>query len=326
MNLCVPSLLPFSFAVFAGAALVCPAAGQAAAAEAPSAVVGRILALAKEELQLVRSIKDEASAKAAAPRIAEIEKQCMELDAQMEERFSESLSADEEKKFLKTSEQLFDVMEEFPKELSRLDGVKFYGSEDLKKALSLNADANGEESLLPVGEEDAPLAAPQPMTAEQETAELARMAKLAKPDREFVQIIKGIRDEASFEAAQPALDKLTAEYAKLLPAPEIDNSYFNDTASETFRKAYDPVSRELALIHAEFERIAALDEEVESLLAESRTYDLLLRTHDLWFGVDSFGPEEAPGEGNNSTPSAAPAASGDTAKKDAQNIPAVPAS
>lgn len=318
MNLGAPFLLPFSCAAFAGAVLVCPAAGQAAAAEAPSAIIGRILALVKEELQLVRSIKDEASAKAAAPRIAEIEKQCMELDARMEALFSQPLSADEEKKFLKTSEQLFDLMGEFPKELSRLDVVKFYGSEDLKKSLSLNAEANSEESLLPVSEEDAPLAAPQPMTAEQEAAELARMAKLAKPDREFVQIIKGIRDEASYEAAQPALEKLANEYAKLLPAPEIDNSYFNDTASEAFRKVYDPVSKELALIHAEFERIAKLDDETEALLAESKTYDLLLRTHDLWFGVDSFGPDDAP-----SAPASgetAPASPGDTGK------PATPAS
>ncbi len=320
MDLFASSPLPFFFAAFAGAALVCPAAGQAAAEEAPSAIVGRILTLAKEELKLVRSIKDEASAKAAAPRIAEIEKQCMELDARMEAGFSKALPEAEEKKFLKTSEQLFDVMEEFPKELSRLDGVKFYGSEDLKKALSLNAEANGEESLLPVSEEDVPLVAPQPMTAEQEAEELARMAKLVKPDREFVRVVKGIRDEASYEAAQPALEKLAAAYAELLPAPEIDNSYFNDTASETFRKVYDPVSRELELMHAEFERIAALDEEVEALLAESRTYDLFLRTHDLWFGVDSFGPEDAP------SGAAAPAPSGDTVKKDAQGIPSVPAS
>ncbi len=268
-----------------------PAAAEVLAEQGAAAVAAiaskdpldayRDLLLATNELWfLLSGIRDKADADRAARRFAELVTKVSSMDEDLvfvgdEPQQQESLD--------QLRYQIMDAYCSVDSEFGGLCRVRCYGSQELVDAFQA-AVAGGmfDADDLPL------LEIHRPFTNEEARAELARIRKLAEPDKAVLDCLRLVVDSASARQKVPELAVLTVKLRALTPDSELRHRNFHNTSAPAVRAASEPVENLLWGIRSEIVRIAGLpgySDEPFDVFSDTldAVYEVLGETHSEWF-------------------------------------------
>ncbi len=241
----------------------------------------RDLLLATNELWfLLSGIRDKADADKAAKRFVELVSQVNKMDDDlllMGEAPQQQESLDQ------LRYQIMDAYCSVDSEFGGLCRVRCYGSQELVDAFQ-SAVAGGmfDADDLPL------LEIHRPFSKEEARAELARIKKLAKPDKALLDALRGVTDSGTASACAPELARQVEKLRGLLPDSKLAKRNFADVNAPSVRAACEPVESTLWGIRSEIVRIAGLpgysDEPFDTFSDTlDEVYAVLAETHTEWF-------------------------------------------
>ncbi len=275
------------------------AAGQGSAAASAAAVAAMVkndpvnayrdLLMATNELWfLLSGIRDKADADKAASRFGELVSQMSKMDADLE------LVGDEPQQRESLDQLRYQIMDAYcsvDSEFGGLCRVRCYGSQELVDAFQ-SAVAGGmfDADDLPL------LEIHQPFTEEEARQELARIRRLAEPDKALLKCLRRVKDAESARKKAPELARLAGALRALLPESRLKHRRFHNNSAPAVRAASEPVENLLWGIRTEIVRIAGLpgysDEPYDAFSDTlDEVYEALGETHSAWFNDvfdDSF--------------------------------------
>ncbi len=241
----------------------------------------RDLLVATNELWfLLSGIRDKADADKAARRFGELVSEMSKMDKDL------VLMGDEPQQQESLDQLRYQIMDAYcsvDSEFGGLCRVRCYGSQELVDAFQA-AVAGGmfDADDLPL------LEIHQPFTAEEARREIARIKKLAAPDRALLNCLRRVTDSESAGEKAAELEKLTAALRALLPEKKMQHRNFHNTSAPAVRAVSEPVESLLWGIRTEIVRIAGLpgysDEPYDSFSDSlDKVYEALGETHSEWF-------------------------------------------
>ncbi len=241
----------------------------------------RDLLVATNELWfLLSGIRDKADADKAARRFGELVHQVSQMDDDL------VLMGDEPQQQESLDQLRYQIMDAFcsvDSEFGGLCRVRCYGSQELVDAFQ-SAVAGGmfDADDLPL------LEIHQPFTAEEARIEMARIKKLAAPDKALLDCLRRVKDSDSAQRKTPELVRLAEALRGLLPERALQHRNFHNTSAPAVRAVCEPVEALLWGIRSEIVRIAGLpgysDEPFDAFSDTLDTvYEALGETHSEWF-------------------------------------------
>ncbi len=268
---------------------VAAGAGQGAAAGAAVAALVRkdpvnayrdLLVATNELWFLLSGIRDKSDADKAARRFGELVSQVSKMDDDL------VLMGDEPQQQESLDQLRYQIMDAYcsvDSEFGGLCRVRCYGSQELVDAFQA-AVAGGmfDADDLPL------LEIHQPFTADEARKELARIKRLAEPDKALLECLRQVQDSDSARQTTPELARLATLLRGLLPDSKLKHRNFHNTSAPAVRAVSQPVESLLWGIRSEIVRIAALpgysDEPYDSFSDTlDEVYEALGETHSEWF-------------------------------------------
>lgn len=274
-------------------------AREAQREETPQERICRDFLRSVSELWFVLSgIGSREDADAAAPRFAELVRNICLLDEQLslsstntglpvevEAEVHESEAAAKAADMIEALQlRILESFDDVNAEFLSLCRVQCYGSEKLQTAF-LESAATGmfAEDAVAMLE-----GACTPLNAMETEQELARLQRLAEPDRAVLDVLQQVKDVASAEKAAASLAQIAQRLHNLVPEKSLDNRSFAEQYAGKVRAAVAPLSPLLWGIRTELVRIAALpgyDSESYDRFSDelNNVFDGLDATHSSWF-------------------------------------------
>ncbi len=260
-----------------------PAAAAAVAALVQKDPVNayRDLLMATNELWfLLSGIRDKADADRAAQRFGELVSRMSKMDENL------ALVGDEPQQQASLDQLRYQIMDAYcsvDSEFGGLCRVRCYGSQELVDAFQ-SAVAGGmfDADDLPL------LEIHRPFTEDEARQELARIKRLAKPDKALLDCLRHVTDSHSAQQKAPELARLTASLRSLTPDSKLKSRNFHNASAPAVRAVAEPVESLLWGIRSEIVRIAGLpgySDEPYDAFSDSldEVYDALGETHSTWF-------------------------------------------
>ncbi len=230
---------------------------------------------------LLSGIRDKADADRAAGRFGELVNRMTQMGEEVD------LVSDGPPQQHASLEQLrYQIMDAYcsvDSEFGGLCRVRCYGSQELVDAFQA-AVAGGMFDA-----EDLPLLElHQPFTPEEARREIARIRKLAVPDKALLECLRRVNDSESARLRAPELARLTESLSGLRPEARLRYRNFHNASAPSVRAVSEPVEALLWAIRSEIVRIAALpgysDEPFDDFSdALDKVYETLNETHTNWF-------------------------------------------
>ncbi len=262
----------------------------------------RDLLLATNELWfLLSGIRDKADADKAAVRFGELVQKVSKMDDDL------VLMGDEPQQQESLDQLRYQIMDAYcsvDSEFGGLCRVRCYGSQELVDAFQ-SAVAGGMFDA-----DDLPLIEiHRPFSREEARAELARIKKLAVPDKALLEHLRLVTDSGTARQVAPELAREVEKLRQLQPDGKLAKRNFADRNAPAVRAACEPVEGLLWGIRSEIVRIAGIpgysDEPFDTFSDTlDAVYEVLGETHSEWFNEvfdDSFRMDldEAYRENNN---------------------------
>ncbi len=274
------------------ASAAAPPAAEAAAGQGTAAAVAalvkkdpvnayRDLLVATNELWfLLSGIRNKADADNAARRFGELVLQVTQMD---EDLVLMGDGPQQQESLDQLRYQIMDAYCSVDSEFGGLCRVRCYGSQELVDAFQA-AVAGGMFDA-----EDLPLLEiHQPFTAAEARQEIARIKRLAAPDKAVLDCLRLVVDSASARQKAPELARLTTELRALTPDSKLKRRNFHNSSAPSVRAVSEPVEALLWGIRSEIVRIAGLpgysDEPYDTFSDTlDAVYEALGETHSEWF-------------------------------------------
>ncbi len=268
-------------AVVAGQGGGASAASVAARVQKDPVNAYRDLLVATNELWfLLSGIRDKADADKAARRFGELVSQVSKMDEDL------VLVGDEPQQRESLDQLRYQIMDAYcsvDSEFGGLCRVRCYGSQELVDAFQ-SAVAGGmfDADDLPL------LEIHRPFTEEEARQELARIKRLAEPDKALLDCLRRVTDSDSARRRAPELARLATLLRALLPDGKLKHRNFHNTSAPAVRAVSEPVESLLWGIRSEIVRIAGLpgysDEPYDKFSDTlDEVYEALGETHSEWF-------------------------------------------
>ncbi len=249
----------------------------------------RDLLLATNELWfLLSGIRDKADADKAAKRFGELVSKVNRMD---EELVLMGDGPQQQESLDQLRYQIMDAYCSVDSEFGGLCRVRCYGSQELVDAFQ-SAVAGGmfDADDLPL------LEVHRPFNKEEARAELARIRKLAEPDKALLENLRLVTDSGSAQQCAPELARQVAQLRTLLPDGKLARRNFADMSAPSVRAACEPVESLLWGIRSEIVRNAGIpgysDEPFDTFSDTlDEVFAVLAETHIEWFNDvfdDSF--------------------------------------
>ncbi len=252
---------------------------------------------------LLSSIRDKTDADKAARKFVELVSRVNKLDADL------GMMNEDEQDTASLEQLRYRIMDAYcnvDSEFGGLCRVRCYGSQELVEAFH-SAIAGGmfDADDLPLLQDSAPY------SEEEAKVELARLKKLAEPDREVLECLRQVVDPGSAQKSASALERINGKLRALAPGRAPSHRNFPDAAAASVNEASAPLEQLLWGIRTEIVRIAGIpgyDTEPYDTFSDALddVYETLGATHNGWFDDvfdDSFriDLDEAYRENNPST-------------------------
>lgn len=214
-----------------------------------------LLKTSSEMWFLLSSISSRSDADSASARFLELLTRTFELDNQLSNApIIPSIEAECAGMMDGMQLRILEILDETHSEFVSLCRANCYGSNRLKKAFlkAVSLGMFAEENLEFLQDPGSPL-------NDTETAqELARMQRLAEPDRAVLNVLISVKNERSADNAVPELCRLCQHFEALLPDEQIGRRAFSPQAQVQVNTVIEPIEPILWGIRSEIVRIAGL--------------------------------------------------------------------
>lgn len=231
------------------------------------------LQTASEMWMMLSGVGNKQDADRVADRFSELVKRTFELDNRLSALPLVSPEAECVGMMDSVQLRILETMDDLHVEFLSICRAHCYGSERLtrafEQAIELGMFAEEDRELLQEPGE--------PLSEAESMAEIVRLDRLEKPDREVLDVLSTVQDEVDASKAAVKLTSLSLLFKTLMPAQDVDNRGFAPASTEAAREVQSQLEPILWSIRSEIVRIAALPG------YEAETYDDFSVALDLVF-------------------------------------------